>query len=344
MLPSISSNNDIVAVDLGSNLIKVLVTDKTGQITKSVVANNTMGLSVPSNETEVSNLANCLIDVFNQNNLPTRNIYLSMPERYTSTQVIDIPALTDAELATSVVWQAQQYIPIPKEELALNYQVLYRPEKQTEAVENMRVLLVGINQKNLDNLVNAYKRANLEPTVLESETISTMRNLGQESGNITSMIINFGASGLNIAVIRNNELSLAISHQTGSAMITQALMTTFNLPLDKAEEYKRNYGINPKFFEGKIAKAIAPIAQTILNDIRSTISFYNNKNTLQTVSKIYLCGGGVLMPGFSELLAANLNLEIIPLNVFANLTGNIPQESQLLYPIATGLLKRNQKQ
>jgi type IV pilus assembly protein PilM len=265
---------------------------------------------------------------------------LSLPERSVSTQVIDIPTLTDAELATSISWQAQQYIPIPKEDLLLNYQVLFRPEKKDAAVQNMRVLLAGVNRNDTDRLTAAYRQAGLEPAVMETESISVLRHLTADDANTAVMILNFGASGLGLTVVKNNELALAISHQTGSNMITKALMSTFNLPVEKAEEYKKAYGIDSRHAEGKIANAIVPVAQNILSDIKNTLTFYNNKNNLQAISRLYICGGGSLMPGFPELLAANLNLEVIQLNIFNELTGNVPQEDQLLYPVAAGLTKR----
>jgi type IV pilus assembly protein PilM len=203
----------------------------------------------------------------------------------------------------------------------------------------MRVLLAGVNRGDTDRLTAAYRQAGLEPNVMETESISTLRHLTLADGEFTIMILNFGASGLGLTVVRRNELALAISHQTGSNMITKALMNTFNLPIDKAEEYKKAYGIDSRHVEGKIAAAIVPVAQTILSDIKNTLTFYNNKNSLQAISRLYVCGGGALMPGFPELLSANLNLEVLPLNIFDGLTGNIP-ENQLLYPVAAGLSKR----
>jgi type IV pilus assembly protein PilM len=329
-----------VAVDLGTGFIKVVVTDKKGAIAQTVVAPNNLDYSVPLKPNQIDALSALLKQVFDEHKLPRRNLRLAMPERLVSTQVIEIPTLTDSELASSITWQAQQYIPIPKEDLALNYEVLYRPDKKDPMATNMRVLLVGISQTNVNNLVATYTKAGLETTVLETESIATIRHVPPTQGDASCMVINFGSSGMDLAIIRNNELSMVISHQTGSSMITKALISAFNLPADKAEEYKHSYGIDPQYVEGKVAAAIVPVAQMIINNIKNTMSFYNSKNSLQTISRIYLCGGGALMPGFLELLVANLNLEVVPLDIFANLTGALPAKDQALFPVAAGLTKR----
>jgi type IV pilus assembly protein PilM len=331
--------SEAIAVDLGSSLVKVVVTNRQGVITQTVVTPNTVGFSVPQKPNQVDTLSVFLKQVFDENKLPKKNIRIAMPERLVATTVIEIPTLTDAELATSIMWQAQQHIPIPKEELALNYQVLYRPDRN-DTNTNMRVLLAGIHQTNVNNLVSAYTRAGLETTLLETESISTLRNLPVVEGENSVMIVNFGGGGMDLTVVRGNELAVAISHQTGSMMITKALINTFNLPFDKAEEYKKAYGFDAQHAEGKIANAIIPVAQIILNNIKNTLSFYNSKNSLQTVSRVYCCGGGALMPGFPELLAANLGIEVTPLETFVDLTGAIPERDHLLFPIATGLIKK----
>jgi len=344
-MPRLSSKSQIpvVAVDLGSNLIKIAVTGSQGEIVQTLTAVNTLGYTVPSKTTQIEPLAAMLKDIFDTNHLPKTNLALAMPEQFVSTQVISIPTLTDSELASSINWQAQQYIPIPAEQLVLNYQVLFRPEKKDAATQEMRILLAGLKKDDFDNLTATYKQAGLEPTVLETESISILRHLpGDLAPDSSSMILNFGAGGIDIVIVRGSEIAMAISHQTGSMMITRALMNTFNLTYDKAEEYKKAYGLDARQAEGKIAQAIVPIIQTILGDIKNTLTFYNQKNPAQAINRIFLGGGGSQMPGFPELLAANLNLEIRALNVFDGLTGEIPAENQLIHTITSGLIKRKQ--
>ena len=142
-----------VAVDLGSSQVKIIVTDKKGALAKTVIAPNNLNYSLPLKPNQIDGISTLLKQIFEEHKLPKKNILIAMPERYVATQVIEIPTLTDAELASSVAWQAQQYIPIPKEDLALNYQVLYRPDKKEVWAQNMRVLLAGISQSNLNNLI-----------------------------------------------------------------------------------------------------------------------------------------------------------------------------------------------
>ena len=340
--PAPNVNKETTAIDLGSAYVKIAVTDKNGQITQTVIAANPLGFAVPTKNTQIEPLANLLKNIFLEYKLPRRNVALAMSEKFVSTEVIEIPYLTDSELASSINWQAQQYIPIPQEELVLNYQVLFRPDKKDAGSQNMRVLLVGINRTNVNNLIAAYKQAGLEPTVMETESLATLRHYQNDDPNSSAMIVNFGASGMDLTLLHDNEIAYVISHQTGSDMITKALMSTFNLTHDKADEYKMAYGIDSSFAQGRIAQAIVPIAQTILTDIKNTLTFYNNKNVANPVKSLILTGGGVQMPGFKELLSVNLNTPAVILDTFANLNGQIPENNHAMFPVATGLIKRKQ--
>lgn len=334
------SNSAAVSLDLGTFYTKVAVTNRKGELEKAFFVDNTLGFAIPKDQKQVAGFAGYLEEIFTQNKLARSNVRLAMPEKLASTQIIEIPTLTDVELATSIQWQAQQYIPIPRDDLVLSHQVLFRPEKKDEAITNMRVLLVGIHKQDLDNILAAFKIVGIDASLMETETIASLRHLPGLGGESAQMIMNLGANGMDLSVVRNNELNLAISHQTGSELITKALMTAFNLPKEKAEEYKRTYGIDPKHFEGKIAQVIAPVAQTIINDIKNTIAFYNGKNSLNTISRVLFAGGGAMMPGFPELLATNFNLEVAPLDIFSGITGNIPEKDHLLYPVVIGLAKK----
>ncbi len=329
-----------VNIDLGSFYTKVATVNRRGELEKILLIDNTLGFDIPKDRNQVEGFAGYLNEIFTTYKLPRNNVKIALPEKYASTQVIEIPTLTDVELATSIQWQAQQYLPIPKDDLVLSYQVVFRPEKKDEAVTNMRVLLVGMRQSDLTNLLEAFAQANLDATMMETSTLANLRNLSLQPNQTSVMLLDFGANNLNLGVIHNNEIALSLSHPNGSELISKALMNTFNLPKEKAEEYKINYGLDANHFEGKIAQALTPIMQALLNDLNNTLTFYNNKNTLSPISKIFFCGGGALMPGFSEFLRLNLNLEIAPVEVFSNITGNIPKDNHLIYSPSLGLAKK----
>jgi hypothetical protein len=69
MATSIASS---VSVDLGSNLIKIIVTDRQGAISTVVSAPNNLGFVIPTKPQEIDSLATLLKGTFNQYKLPKK--------------------------------------------------------------------------------------------------------------------------------------------------------------------------------------------------------------------------------------------------------------------------------
>ena len=332
--------NEVVSIDLGASLVKLIVTDKKGAVVRAVVVPNRLGFSIPQETVQIERLKDLINSIFKEHNLPKRGARLTLPESAVVTQVVSVPHLTDAELASSIAWQAEQYIPIPKEELELEYQVLYRPDKQNEQVENMRVLLIGIRRNLLNNFLAAFRGAGVEATLLETETVSLLRDLALPVNSPVTMVANFGASGMTVSVVRNGELTMAVNHGDGGDLMTKALMNTFNLPSDKAEGYKIAYGLQRGVFEEKIYNALLPIANIFLTDIKNSMAFFSTLDSLSVIERLIIAGGPAQMPGLMEFLMENLNLEIMPAAPFYGLEGNLPVDNLLLYPVVAGLAKK----
>src|SRR5260221_4479712 len=116
---------DVVSIDIGSYSIKALQgkPGKTVQVSRAFETPNSLEVASASDEATAEKLTELIKNIFTDHRLATEDVHLSLPETLVSTKVISIPPLSDAELATAIQWQAEQYIPIPKDELSLEYQV-----------------------------------------------------------------------------------------------------------------------------------------------------------------------------------------------------------------------------
>jgi len=74
------------------------------------------------------------------------------------------------------------------------------------------------------------------------------------------------------------------------------------ISLEKAEKLKRSYGLDPQKEGGRIMLVLQNVLQGILNEIRKTISFYEQKNK-RKISKILLCGGSSFLPKLTSYIA-----------------------------------------
>jgi len=329
-----------LALDVGSYSIKVL-SGKPGpkfSVDKSLEILNTVGYAVPPDDAKSAQLQQLLSTLATDYSLPRNDVRISLPETMVATKVIAIPPLSDAELASAIQWQAERHIPIAPEDLSLEYQVLARPKKGEEAP--MRVLLIGVRKSQIEKYLEMYVNAGLEPTLVETHTLSILRSVNLTAQDPSTLIAHLGAAEMQISVVTGGELMFVVSHSSGTTLLTKAVMETVGLPSDQAEQYVRAYGLDEQQFEGKVRAILLPLVQDWIAVMRRSIQFYTNENPGQNIQRVILSGGGAALSGLLPLITQELGCEVLLVAPFATASGNIPSASHTAYTVCAGLLSR----
>lgn len=332
---------DTVAIDIGSYAMKV-VQGKAGkqtQVTRAFDTFNSTASAAPVDESSIEKLADILKNVFADHHLTNNDVRLALPESLVSTKIISIPPLSDAELASAIQWQAEQYIPIPKDELSLEYQVLYRPDRN-QRDEQMRVLLVGARKTVIDKYLEVFLRIGIEPSVLETLTLSLFRSYQFTLEDPPSLMVDMGASTTQMAVVHQGELAFVYSYPSGGQVLTRALEQALQLDSKQAEQYKRSYGLDATQLQGKIRDTLLPVLKLTLLEIQKSMQFYATQMPPNRITRILLSGGAAQLPGLVQFIAEQLGVEVLMAAPFATSTGEIPQANQPAFAVAMGLVMR----
>ncbi len=330
-----------LALDIGTYTIKA-VQGKTGaepNVERAAEIFNTDGLAVPTEEVHIQKLAETLNAFIADHKLSIRDIRLSMPEGVVSTKVITIPYLSDAELASAIGWQAEQHIPIPPEELALEYEVLYRPQKNDRNAQ-MRVLLVGTKKTLVANYISVFTQLGVEPSMMETQILSVIRSLQFKQDDTTTLVAHVGASSMNIAVVHQGEVAFVFNHLSGGQMLTRSLEQTIGLDPQQAEQYKRTYGLDPAQFQGKVSAALTPAVKILTDEILKAMRFFVNQFPSASVDRVLLSGGSAQLPGLIQYATDQLGVEVLLAAPFASASGAIPDTNHPSYSVCMGLLMR----
>lgn len=331
-----------VAVDIGTYSIKAISAKKKKnqlEVLRVAEVPNTLGMSIPNDDVSKEKMAQLLQAMFTDNSFVVNDVRLALPESVVSTKVIQVPLLTDAELASAIGWQAEQFIPIPKEELDLEYQVLFRPEKSDRETP-MRVLLIGVRKKVVEDLVSIFAGLGVEPTFVETQTISIWRSIHTAENDPVSLVAHIGLSTMDISIERAGELAFVFSHPQGGMLMTRAIENMLSLPIQQAEEYKRTYGLDQQYFEGKVQAALLPVVRSVVEQIQKAMQYYSSQYPQEAVQRVYLSGGAAQLPGFVSYAASLLGVEVLLVSPFTNMTGAIPAGNHAAYSVCRGLIGR----
>jgi type IV pilus assembly protein PilM len=341
-------NKKSLGLDIGATSIKLAMLDgkKGAFILKAasifpVPAKGMMSES-PLDEEE---MAQAIAKAVKNAGIDTKLVNIALPENQVYTKVLDMPVLSDRELASAIYWEAEQYIPVPLSSITLVWNVLKRPATATQE-DKMQVLMVGAPTM----LVNKYQKiitmAGFQVNAMETEILATIRSLVLDESFPTSLVVNIGAISTSFAIVRAGAMVFTYSMSFGGAAINRAIATDFGLTPQQAEEYKRVYGISGKSLGGKIGQATEPILNSILGEIKKSISFYSQKYKDDSpIRQIILSGGTAKLPGIEMFFASNSGIETAIANPWKVLASQqMPKEildNASDYAIAVGLAMKD---
>jgi type IV pilus assembly protein PilM len=247
----------------------------------------------------------------------TPNVVIPLPESDVFTRVVSVPQMNEKELKSSISYEAEQYIPIPIKDVNFDFQIL---DQDPTDKDKMNVLIVAARHSVLNKYVKILKTAGLKPKALEPESLAIGRILGDTINKPSATIIlHIGATDSQIVVSYRGHVRFTRSVSVGGDDLTKAVEQALGFDYSQAEEYKKTYGLDTRQAEGKVAGAIKPVFDKILDEVKRSRVFYTTHNPNVIINRMIIAGGTALMPGLLFHVANNLDLEVELANPWRNI-------------------------
>lgn len=323
----------MVGLDIGTKTIKIIDLEKDSS-GYTLNASGLVGFSGNSvdkmvDEKEIASLSQVIRKLHQEAGVRGRDVVISLPESLVFTRTIRFPMLTDAEIASAVKWESEQYIPIPVAEAIIQHSILYRNEKSTPP--EVIVLLVAAPRAIVEKYVKVVTMAGLNPVAVETELIALTRSLGPIDR--TTLLVDIGSSSTDIAISKNGLLSFSRSIPIAGEAFTRAVTQGLGMTAIQAEEYKKTYGLDENQLEGKIKGTLEPVLRLIVDEIKKAINFYQSEEKGDTPTSIVISGGTTGMPQLLSNLSALIGMEVLVGNPFSKIKVD-PETAKKLAPFA----------
>jgi type IV pilus assembly protein PilM len=273
--------------------------------------------------------------------IPSRNVHLALSDNHVFSKVIDMPLLSDKELASAINWEAEQHIPVPLNTINLDYKVLRRDIGEEKA-RKMQVLLVGAPTSLLKKYEHVFELSGINIFSLETELLSVIRAIVTTPQFPNSLIVNIGSLGTSLAIVQKGVPVFLYTIPLGGVAMNRSIATELGFNMSQAEEYKKTYGMDEVNFGGKIKAAIEPILLSLITEIKKALSFYIDKyKEDHPIGQIVITGGTARLPGIVPVFVQQTGLETVIANPWKSLgIQNVPvdlMEAGPEYTIAVGL-------
>lgn len=257
--------------------------------------------------------------------IPSRNVNLALSDNHIFAKVIDMPSLSDKELASAIHWEAEQHIPVPLSTINLDWKVLHR-DMENPKDKNMQVLLIGAPLNILKKYESVFELAGINIESIETEILSVIRAVVTTQNFPDTLIVNIGSYGTSLAIVQKNIVVFVYSIPLGGVAINRSIATEFGFNVTQAEEYKKTYGMEEKNFGGKIKTTIEPILLSLVSEIKKALSFYVDKYKEEhPIKQIILTGGTARLLGIIPIFVEQTGIETVVANPWRTIQ-NVPGE------------------
>lgn len=233
---------------------------------------------------------------------------------------IDLPWMEEDELRTSLPFQVQEHIPIPVEEAELDFHTLeeYQGEGDTRM---LRLLLVAAHKEMIATAIQVGSDAGLQPIGIDLNPFAVLRSVGSDSalGDGTEVLADVGEGVTNILVHENGVPRFVRVLVLGGGDITDAVAAELSLERDDAEARKKQLGLQGAGGD-QASSIIAARASEFVDEVRSSLDYYQAQMGSARIGRVVLTGGGALLGGLDERLASTLRLPVEVGNPFDRFT------------------------
>lgn len=294
------------------------------------------------------NVAETIKQVIKRAKIQSNQVVAALPGSAVFTSIITMPSMPKSELAESIRWQAKQYVPSPLDEVILDWHVVggdTSEKKDEETKGEIEVMLIAAPISLVEKYMGILAEADLKPLALEIEPLSLTRAVvGVKDEPV--ILVDIGQASSEISVVENGVVRLNRNTTAGGGALTRAIAQSLGIDANRAEQFKRDFGLKDDKLEGQIPKAVKPVLDTLFTEIRRSLDFYRDQpNTSGEIGQMVVVGGTARMPEFLSTMASTFGVEAKIGDPWANINYSAGIKDQLTelapsFAVTVGLAMR----
>lgn len=253
----------------------------------------------------IAKVAHDLFDKRLVGDITTRRVVLAVPAARTFTRTVTLPLLPAKDLREAIHLETEQYVPVPFEELYVDYAVVNKMEKDQE------ILVAAVPKKIVASYLQLTDLLGLEVVAIETTINSASRLFVQsEQSDVPTVLIDFGSLSSDITIY-DKAIVVTGTVPGGGDSFTNAIADKLHVTKEEAHVIKTKYGLGVSKKQKEITDGLDGILEQMLKEIRRMIRYYEERSSTQgKVGQIVTMGGGANMPGLSEHMTNLLRLPV----------------------------------
>ena len=231
-------------------------------------------------------------------------------------------ALNEDEMETQLQVEADQYIPYPLEEVALDFEVQGPSPRSEEQVE---VLIAACRRENVEMREAALELGGLKAKVVDIEAHCMQRAFDlvrdqfaadDDEDDQVIAIVDIGATMTTLSVLTSGGAPYTREQLFGGKQLTEEIQRRYSLSVEEAGLAKKQGGL-PEDYDTEV---LQPFKEAVVQQVTRSLQFFYSSSAYDDVDHIILAGGTSSIDGLADMVAAKLGTPCSIANPFSNMS------------------------
>ncbi len=313
----------VIGLDISSTSVKLLELSRHGdryRVETYAVKPLPPNAVVEKNINDQEAVAEVIRAMVKQSKTKLKHAAVAVAGSAVITKMIDLPAgLSDDAMETQISLEADQYIPFPLEEVAIDFEVQGISPRNPEQVE---VLLAACRRENVEMRASVLQLSELTPEKVDIEAYSMERafeliseQLEDQEGQVVA-IIDIGATMTTLSVLVDGKTVYTREQLFGGKQLTEEIQRRYGLSREEAGLAKKQGGL-PDDYDNEV---LAPFKEAVVQQVTRSLQFFFSASQYNDVDYIILAGGVASLEGLVGLIEEKLGTQTVVANPFARMS------------------------
>ncbi len=316
--------NVLLGLDISSTSVKLLELSRNNgryRVESYAVEPLPPNAVVEKNISDVEGVGEAIKRVISRSKAQSRQAAVAVAGSAVITKTIEMDAaLTDEEMENQITVEADQYIPYPLDEVAIDFEVQGLSERNPEQVE---VLLAACRRENVEMREAALTLGGVKPAVVDIEAHAMKRafelvkpQLGSNPQDLVVAIIDIGATMTTLSVLADDRSMYTREQLFGGKQLTEEIQRRYSLSFEEAGLAKKQGGL-PDDYEEEV---LQPFKEAVLQQVTRSLQFFFSSSQYDDVDYIVLAGGTASIDGLADMIESKLGTPTLIANPFVDMS------------------------
>jgi type IV pilus assembly protein PilM len=317
-----SKSKNVVGLDIGSSAVKLVELKEKKGGTYSLVK---LGLERLSPEAIVDGSimdSSMVVDTIQRLNteraVKNSNYATSLSGHSVIIKKITLPAMSAEELAESIQWEAEQYIPFDINDVNLDYVPLATPG----AADSIDVILVAVKKDKINDYTSVISQTGKMPVLVDVDAFALQNayeaNYELEGSRVLALV-NIGASVTNVNVLSGDSSMFWRDITFGGNQYTDAIQRELSLSFEQAEDLKRGRPAGEYTIQ-QVIPILNSVSEDFAGELRKTLDFFTATSGADRVDEIVLAGGGAGVLNLDAILRDKFGIPVSVMDPFRKIS------------------------